>query len=103
MSERELKPDAENKFNIKDLSHRRVQDFHSIYANTAGFAVGFYDFEIIFGRIVSGHSKDENIHPYIEDVTGVTMSWEHAKALASGLSKVIESYEVEQGKIREPK
>jgi hypothetical protein len=102
MSEPESKPDQEKKHLLKDLQHHKAQDFYSIYTNTAGFGVGFYDFQIIFGRIVSGHSKDENVEPYIEDIAGVTMSWEHAKALATSLSKVIDSYELDHGKIRQP-
>jgi hypothetical protein len=86
---------------VAKLSHRRSDQFATIYTNTAGLGANFYDLQLIFGRIVHMHKDEvEGPGPYIEDLASVSMSWEHAKALTVSLNKTIGEYEKDNGPIR---
>lgn len=82
-----------------DLPHRKSEGFAAVYTNTAGLGANFYDVQLIFGRVLQAYKTDEP-GPYIEDVVSVSMSWEHAKALAASLVKALEDYEKDNGPIR---
>src|SRR5438128_6054779 len=81
---------AQAEVRIVDLPHEKSQGFVSIYTNTAGLAMNFYDVTILFGRVVN---RDNPTESYIEDGASVTMAWEHAKALADSILKFLDIYE----------
>ncbi len=83
-------------FNVAELEHYRVPDFVSVYANSAGFGINFFDLSIVFGQIVS----PSNEAMLIEDRIAVTMSIEHARALMVALQDTLAAYEKTHGQIR---
>lgn len=87
----------EKEVKITDLPRVRTQSFVSTYANNVGSAMGRYDLRLIFGQIVFGPNEDGRI----EDSVSVTMAWEHVVPLRDLLSRIIEKYEVDHGKIRD--
>ena len=53
---------------------------------------------LMFGHIVPNYAGSKE--PHIEDTVGVTMAWEHMKALVTALNTAIDGYEKENGAIR---
>lgn len=78
-------------FAVKDLPHRRHEQFASIYTSTVGLAGTFFDVALIFGDPTF---DPEQRSVYVEDRILIKMSWEHAKALAESLAKAVSDYEV---------
>ena len=77
---------------VKDLPQIRSPRYVEAYSNNLGLAANFYDVTLIFGQVVvSPEGK-----PVVENSAAIAMTWEHAKALAAGLSKAVEAYEKEQ-------
>jgi hypothetical protein len=74
---------------IKDLPHIRLDKFLSTYINSTGLATNFYDLTVIFGKVTVSDAGE----PVVEDHAAITMSWEHAKALATGLKQAVDNYE----------
>src|ERR1700693_1761382 len=83
---------------VKDLPHVRFEKFTSAYVNNTGVAANFYDLALVFRNVTVDASNDARI----EDHAAITMSWEHAKAIAAGLRQAVENYEKEHnGKVRD--
>jgi hypothetical protein len=84
---------------VRDLPQTRSPQYMEVYSNNIGLAANFYDVTIIFGKVVV---SQQGI-PVVENTTAVAMAWEHAKALAAGLSRAVEAYEKEHATtIRKP-
>lgn len=76
---------------VKDLLQTRSPRFIEVYSNNVGLAANFYDVTIIFGQVLVSQQGT----PVVENTAAVAMSWEHAKALAAGLTRAVEAYEKE--------
>ena len=74
---------------VKDLPQTRSPRYVEAYSNNLGLAANFYDVTLIFGQVVVSPQG----MPVVENSAAIAMSWEHAKALAAGLSKAVEAYE----------
>jgi hypothetical protein len=83
-------------FNVADVPVRRTEGFTRIYANNATLAATFFDMSITFGEVMI----EANSSPSIEQRLAVTMSMEHAKALAVAMLEHLASYEKANGVIR---
>jgi hypothetical protein len=83
-------------FNVAELEHYRIPEFVSVYSNSAGFGINFFDLSIVFGQIVSPNIESM----LIEDRVAVTMSIEHARALMIALQDTLAAYEKTHGQIR---
>lgn len=92
-------PQKPQAFPIANLPHTKSPQFVSVYTNTVAVSVTFWDILMIFGHVLLSH-EDVAKEPHIEDSVGLTMSWEHAKALANALTTAVENYEKEHGPIR---
>lgn len=77
---------------VSDLQQIRADNFITAYASSAALAASFYDITILFGQVVM---SPENL-PRLENSAAITMSWEHANALAVALKRAVEGYEKEQ-------
>jgi hypothetical protein len=82
-------------FNAAELEHKQSPNFSRIYTNSAGFGVNFFDLTIMFGEMVQDPGG-----MHIEDRVAVTMSLEHANALAQALRQAIDLYETSHAPIR---
>ncbi len=71
----------------------RRPDFASYYASSTGFFSTTFDISFIFGKIEAG----EDGKLFIDQFAKVTMSYQHAKAVAIILAKTIEQYEAKNG------
>jgi len=87
----------EKDIRVADLKHIRSSDFKVIYTDAAGLALNFYSLSVIFGQIIPDSAEGM----VIEDRVFVTMSLEHAKALAHVLLEHIAKYEAKSGQIRQ--
>lgn len=83
-------------FNVVEMEHKRSQNFAFAYTNNSAFSLNFYDLQITFGQIVATGPKAM----HIEDLVSVSMSLEHAKALANALNDVVGQYEKMHGSVR---
>jgi hypothetical protein len=93
---KELAGKDAQQFNVAEMEHKRSQNFSFVYANNAAFSLNFYDLQITFGQIVATGPKAM----HIEDLVSVSMSIEHAKALAKALNDVVGQYEKLHGSVR---
>jgi hypothetical protein len=85
---------------IRDLDRTRATDFRFVHANSASVAETFWDTMIVFGAVVPRTDQES---PVIEERVGVSMSWEHLKALYRVLGRRIQKYEQTNGiQLREP-
>jgi len=78
------------------VNRKRSTAFASTYANSAQISVSYFDFKLTFGTIESVDEKEV----VIEEIVSVSMSPEHAGALAKILSHNIELYEKNFGSLR---
>jgi hypothetical protein len=85
-----------NEIDPRSLPHKRDSSFASVYCNSAGFSMTFYDLTMVFGQILTTGPEG----PHIQDRAEVTMSLEHAKALLEALAKPLQDYEAKYGPIR---
>lgn len=92
MSEQLEVPQATTRNLIKDLPQVRTPNFVDVYTNNTSLAANFYDVTTIFGKVV----VNADGKAVVENSVAVTMSWEHARALAAGLNAAIETYEKDQ-------
>jgi hypothetical protein len=83
-------------FNVAEMEHRHAPNFSFVYTNIVSLSLNFFDCQVIFGQILSTDPKSM----HIEDRVSVTMSIEHAKALAKGLNDTVEQYEKVHGPVR---
>ncbi|HEV2960452.1 MAG TPA: DUF3467 domain-containing protein [Candidatus Angelobacter sp.] len=77
-----------------NLPVERPERFIRVYSNNAAFVVTPFDFMIIFGEV--NRSPDKT---FVEQTVAVTMSPQHAKALAVVLLNNVREYEKNVGKI----
>ena len=93
----ELKtPIVQKAFNVGELEHRPAPNFLQVYANSASFGVNFFELSILFGQITTASPSKMNV----EERVTVTMSLEHAKALANALQEALTNYEKSHASIR---
>jgi len=71
-----------------------------VYANTAQFSIGVYDFTIDFG--IQDALKSPSDRPAARTLVRVRMSPQHAAALAKTFAAAVEKYEDQMGKINLP-
>jgi|ERR1017187_777109 hypothetical protein len=83
-------------FNVADIPVTRAENFTRVYANNSAFAMTFFDFCITFGEV----SIEANSSAAVEQRVAVTMSIEHAKAMAIGILEHLANYEKGNGAIR---
>jgi hypothetical protein len=83
----------------QELPTSRTDKFVRIYANAANLEVTPWDFKMIFGEL----KKSSDGKPVIEQSVEVTMSPQHAKALADILSVNVREYEKNVGEIKLPR
>lgn len=76
---------------VTDLPQIRSPRYVEAYSNNLGLAANFYDVTLIFGQVLVSPQGT----PIVENSAAISMSWEHAKALAAGLSRAVEAYEKE--------
>jgi len=81
----------------QELETVRSDKFQRIYANAANIEVTVWDFKLTFGEL-----KKLNNKVVIEQSIEVTMSPQHAKALAGILINNIKEYENQAGEIKLP-
>ena len=81
----------------QELSTQRSPNFLKIYSNAANIEVTAWDFNIVFGELRKADDK-----PFIEQFVAITMSPQHAKALAGVLASNVNEYEKHVGEIRLP-
>lgn len=93
-------PEEIPRFNVADLPRKKAATFLRIYANNAGVAASFFDIDLVFGQLIAAQDESGKPMPHIEDLVTVSMSWEHAKALAKALDRTIAAYEKDQGPVR---
>ena len=74
------------------------EKFVRTYANAANMEVTPWDFKIVFGELKKSEGK-----VVIEQSVEVTMSPQHAKALAEILSSNVREYEKNIGEIKLPR
>jgi hypothetical protein len=79
------------------LPTTRAEKFVRIYSNAANMEVTPWDFKIVFGELKRTDGK-----PVIEQSVEITMSPQHAKALAGMLSTNVREYETQIGEIKLP-
>jgi hypothetical protein len=84
---------------IKDLTHTRSEEFRFVYANSATVSETFWDITLIFGEVIPSPGQNTAV---VEDRVGVTMSWEHAKALCEVFKRQVDDYERKFGPLRNP-
>jgi Protein of unknown function (DUF3467) len=82
----------------QELSTTRTEKFVRVYANAANMDVTPWDFKIAFGELKKSDGK-----MVIEQTVEVTMSPQHAKALAEMLGTNVRQYEEQVGEIKLPK
>ena len=82
-------------FNVADIAVRHAEGFRRVYANNSAFTVTFFDMCITFGEITA-----EGTSASVEQRVAVTMSIEHAKAMALGILGQLADYEKGNGPIR---
>jgi len=87
---------------VSDLKHIASADYKVIYADSAWLTINFYGLSIVFGQIVPAihRTPGEPTELVVEDRVTVTMSIEHARALADVLQEHIQKYEDKQGPVR---
>jgi hypothetical protein len=83
----------------QQLESVRSEKFTSIYSNSANLEVTPWDFKFIFGVLVKPVMGGI---PKIENLTEVTMSPQHAKALLGVLNTNVQEYEKQVGEIKLP-
>jgi len=81
----------------QELETVRSEKFIKIYANAANLEMTPWDFNIIFGEL-----KKSNDKVVIEQSVAITMSPQHAKALAGVLVGHVKQYEKMVGEINLP-
>jgi hypothetical protein len=67
---------------------------------TQGCLRAFFDVTLIFGAILPPTELSKP--PYAEERVGITMSWEHLRALRDVLTQRLDNYESQIGAIRKP-
>ncbi len=87
-------------YRVDELEVIRSEDFHFAHANRARVSENFFDVSLIFSAILP-RVEISGTPPYVEERVGVTMSWEHLKALRDVLTERIENYEADMGPIRD--
>ena len=87
-----------HKVKVDELETIRAEDFRFIHANRARLSENFFDATLVFSSILPPTEGVEL--PYIEEQIGITMSWEHLKALVDVLAERLENYESQLGAIR---
>jgi hypothetical protein len=87
-------------YSIAKLRRTRTATFVEAYANHTQATPSFHDIRLIFAGIIVPHDP-ESPAPYVEERAGITMSWEHAKALRDLLTRMIDGYEATTGPIRQ--
>jgi hypothetical protein len=90
-----VKPESSQQQQV--LPMVQAEKFATIYANSANAEVTAWDFKIIFGEIKKSQGK-----LVIEQSVQVTMSPQHAKALAEMLTSNVREYERSVGEIKLP-
>jgi hypothetical protein len=91
-----LFPQNQKTFSVLEMEHHRPTSFSHVYSNNASFGITFFDLSITFGEVL----VDGPNAMHVEDRVTVTMSVEHAKALANALEDVLTNYEKGHGPIR---
>lgn len=81
-----------------ELPTIRTDNFVRAYANAANLEVTPWDFKLVFGEL----KKISDGKTVIEQSVEVTMSPQHAKALAGILSANVREYEKSVGEIKLP-
>jgi len=81
----------------QDLEAVRSEKFLKIYANAANIETTVWDFNLVFGEL---KKIDDKI--FIEQTVAITMSPQHAKALAGVLAGNVKEYEKQVGEIKLP-
>jgi hypothetical protein len=81
----------------QELPAVKSEKFQRVYSNAANIEVTAWDFNIIFGELKKTEGKMT-----IEQSVMVTMSPQHAKALADILSNNVREYEKNVGEIKLP-
>ncbi len=99
MSE-EAKPKNKDDVNpqMRKVVRSPAANFSAYYTNNSEVGMTTYDLSIKFGRIEGADA--ENL--YLQDQAIITMSLQHAKALAMILSSYIKQYEKDNGKLFVP-
>jgi hypothetical protein len=83
----------------QELPTTRTDKFVRAYTNAANLEVTPWDFKLVFGEL----KKNSDGKTVIEQSVEVTMSPQHAKALADILSTNVREYEKNVGEIKLPK
>ena len=84
-----------------ELETIRPEDFRFVHTNRARVSENLFDVTLLFGAILPPAALTGE-PPYIEERVGVTMSWEHLKALRDIITERVEHYESQIGAIRNP-
>lgn len=97
---KESKPEQESVAQppTRNIVRTRADNFATYYTNNSEVGMTTYDLSIKFALIEG--ADNENL--YLKDQTLVTMSLNHAKALAMILSSYVTQYENENGKLFVP-
>jgi hypothetical protein len=82
----------------RKLVRKSAENFKVYYVNNSEVGMTTWDLSIRFARISAADT--ENL--YVEDQAIVTMSLQHAKALAMILSSYVKQYEEGNGKLSVP-
>lgn len=82
----------------QELPTVQTEKFVRLYSNAANMEVTPWDFKIIFGELKKSEGK-----LVIEQSVQITMSPQHAKALADVLSTNVREYEKTVGEIKLPR
>lgn len=87
-------------YRVDELEVIRPEEFRFIHANRARVSENFFDASLIFSAILPS-VEVAGTPPYLEERVGVSMSWEHLRALRDILTERIENYEAQMGPIRD--
>lgn len=90
-------PDPIKPVQPTELETFKSEKFSKIYANAANLEMTPWDFSLIFGELKKTGDK-----VVIEQSVAVTMSPQHAKALAGVLVTHVKEYEKQVGEIKLP-
>ncbi len=86
-------------FAIDDLPRRKDEGFRHVYVNQSNLAGSFMDLTILFSEVTPVPGQDPPAE--VVDRARITMTWEHAKALARLLGERVAAYEQSGQAIRE--
>jgi hypothetical protein len=76
----------------------KAPQFLNTWANSANVTISFFDIKITFGVVENVDESRSEIH--IQDAASISMSPEHAKAVAELLSSHLDLYEKTYGALR---